>query len=123
MTGGLIAVMNLQRIITCILQLPLTLQYFIASFSSLFGCLAQNLTVLVHSHCSHSIISTTAGRYFQRTNSKIYYTLPAQQDKRQTDTISNYLVNIVEHLAAQPDISHRSWQIPKTELKESEYWT
>ncbi len=38
---------------------------------------------------------------------------------RQTGTVGDELVNIVEHLAAkQPNISFRSWWSPKSELKE-----
>ncbi len=44
--------------------------------------------------------------------------------KWQTDTVSNQLVNIMEHLAAkEPDVSFRSWWRPKQSKKEGEYWT
>ena len=40
--------------------------------------------------------------------------------KQQTDPVRDQLVNIVEHLAAkEPDISLKSWQRAKAELKES----
>lgn len=44
--------------------------------------------------------------------------------KCQTDTVNNYLANMVEHLAAEePDISHRRCWRPKMELKDRKYWT
>ncbi len=44
--------------------------------------------------------------------------------KKQTDTVREQLVNLVEHLAAkETDISLRRWWRPNTELKEREYWT
>ncbi len=41
--------------------------------------------------------------------------------KQQTDKVSEWLVNTVEHLAAkEPDISLRRWWRPKTDQKERE---
>ncbi len=63
-----------------------------------------NFTVLIHSLRSHSVVFCH-GRQLPST-------------EQQTDTISDYLVNTVEHLATkEPDISLRSWWRPKTELK------
>ncbi len=70
------------------------LRSIIVSFTSLFGCLAHNLNVLVHSH-----------RCFQWKGLKTHYTLPAQHPTAD-------IVNIVEHLAASDqDISLRDQKL------------
>ncbi len=107
---------NPQRLITWLCSSAVR---FTTTFSSLLPLLlieACSFTVLAHSHCSHSIVSVTAGSCFSWKSSK-KKTPVCYLPKQQTDKVS-------EHLAAkEPNISLRSWKRPKTELKEREYWT
>lgn len=59
----LLIAMNLRRVITRVLQ------HLLASLSS-FSSLARSFTVLVHSCCSHSVVSVATGRCFQWKSSK-----------------------------------------------------
>ena len=101
------------------------LRSFIVSFSSLFICPAATLLFWFTLSALIASFWAAAGSCFQRKSCKnpLYTTCSAPNGK-QTQLAVDQLVNIVEHLAAkEPDISLRSWQRVKTELKESEYWT
>lgn len=74
------------------LQLLLALQSFTVSFRSLFSCPGLNFTDLVHSQLVVSFLVTASccGK------AKVQCTVPAQ-----THTLSDQLVNTVEHLASK----------------------
>lgn len=79
--------------------------------TALFNCLARNLSVLVHPHCSHGVIFGCSKQLFSAKKSykkALYLLSPKQQTK----------FVIVEHLAAeQPDISICNWQKTKLSYK------
>ncbi len=72
---------------------------------------------------SSAFLLPKAGSCFQQTSSDkptVHY-LPST--KQQADTVTNQLVNIVEHLAAkEPHISLWDWWRPKPELKGELIW-
>ncbi len=89
------------------LQLRSTLRSFITSVSSLFSWPAHNFNVLLHSHRSHNIIFGNSRQVFSEKKVEKPTVHLLLSSKQQTDTVSDL----------------RSWRRPKTELKQSEYWT
>ncbi len=92
---------KLQRIINWLWGPPCSMQ-----FLSFFKLIVFSKSALINSVFRKKVLIN------------LLYTL----SKQQTDTVSNQLVNTVEHLAAkEPDIFLRSWWRPKLSWKDSEY--
>lgn len=66
------------------------------------------------------LFPATAGSSFQQENPKNPHCTPPAKSQME---VSNYLVNVMQNLAAKkPDVCLRRLQI-KTTKKETEYWT
>lgn len=103
------------------LQLPLASRSFIASISSLFSCWTHNFIVLVH--CQHSR-SDDIGHSRRLLSVKKLYKPNAHyllSTKWLTDTVSDQMMNIVEHLAAR--CFPQELVKVRTKLKFCKYWT
>ncbi len=97
------------------LQFPSALQ----SITAFLVFTPHNFTVFICSHCSrHCCLSLQRAAVFSEKALETHGMLPSQHQQTEIIGRNNYLVNIMEHIAAkEPDISFRSWWILKTELK------
>ena len=85
-------------------ELPQTLQFPLAQSSFykdieriVLAFTARNFTVLVDSHCSQQFLSS----YFQWKGADKAAVCYLPGTEQQTDKVTDYLVNTVEHLAAK----------------------
>lgn len=81
------------------LQLLAALWSFIVRFSLWFSCSAQNFTVLIHSHCCHSLISS-------HSKPTVHYPLSADGHSQRLAAEQQVLTS--NRLCIQ--YSNRSWQ-------------